>query len=138
MIPRDDYADICAERGFEVLPVEQKYPILLHQRVSKIIAAEAFGVSDAEVLSAIGSHTTLSAHPSEMDMAVFIADKLSWDQDGIPPFFECVSHALQISLKAACLVYIDFILDNKMVFVPHPYLLAAKAYFESLPANKQA
>ena len=30
----------------------------------------------------------LKAEPTEYDMVLFIADKLAWDQEGIPPFLQ--------------------------------------------------
>ena len=34
------------------------------------------------ILKAIESHTTLRSNPSKLDMIIFIADKLAWDQPG--------------------------------------------------------
>ena len=98
---------------------EIKFPILLHQRVSKVIARDSFNITDERILSAIEHHTTLKANPSDYDMALFIADKLAWDQDGDAPFFAIVSDALKQSLEMASLAYMDYIVENKMILHPH-------------------
>ena len=110
---------------------ESKYPFLLHQRVSAKIAQEYFKISNELILNAIGHHTTLSANPTNYDMALFIADKLAWDQTGKPPYYEVVISALEISLEAACLSYMHYILDNNMVLCPHSWLLKSMNYLEN-------
>jgi len=131
IIPKDDYIEICGTYGIEVLEVERKLPMLLHQKVSRLIAEKIFNITDNEILSSIESHTTLRDKPSDVDMVVFIADKLSWDQDGTPPFFDCVSEAIKISLEKSCLNYIKYCLDNDMILIPHPMLIKAKNYLEN-------
>ena len=66
--------------------IRKKYPFLLHQRVSALFAQNIFQIEDKEVLSAITCHTTLKAHPSQIDLVVFLADKIQWDQTGLPPY----------------------------------------------------
>jgi HD superfamily phosphohydrolase YqeK len=69
-----------------------------------VIAAQVFGVTDAGVLGAIGCHTTLRASASALDMAVFVADKIAWDQPGDPPYRAAIRDAAERSLAAASLV----------------------------------
>ena len=115
---------------WEIDPSEQKHPFLLHQRVSAVIAKELFKVSDGTVLSAVACHSTLKPAPSDYDMALFLADKLSWDQDGTPPFYDAVSHALDRSLRHASLVYIEYVFKNNMILFPHRWVLDAKRWLE--------
>jgi HD superfamily phosphohydrolase YqeK len=79
-------------------------------------------------LSAVEYHTTLREKPSQYDMALFIADKLSWDQEGQPPFYDVVAKALTKSLEAASLAYMTFIVENKMILYPHRWFSAGLAY----------
>ena len=58
-------------------------------------------------------------------MSLFIADKLAWDREGIPPFYEDVDHALDISLELACYKYMQFMADNNMILCPHDNWTAA-------------
>lgn len=106
-------------------PAEEKYPFLLHQRSSAILAEEVFGISDQRVLSAIAHHTTLKANPTEYEMALFISDKLSWDQKGTPPFYETVSHALDRSLYHASLAYISYMFEHHLLLSPHSWMTDA-------------
>lgn len=110
---------------------EIKYNFLLHQRISAVIAKECYGINDAVILSAIECHTTLRANASEYDMVLFLADKLSWDQDGKPPFYDVLMTALDVSLEFASLTYINFMLDNNMILLPHKWLKEAKEWLEN-------
>ena len=58
-------------------------------------------------------------HPSKYEMSLFIADKLAWDREGIPPYYEEVNAALAISLEAACYRYMQYMVDNDMILCPH-------------------
>ena len=108
---------------------EEKYPFLLYQRFSATVAMEVFKVNDERILSAITHHTTLKANPSQYDMALFVADKLSWDHDGVPPYFQIVQSELDKSLYHASLAYIDFVLNHNMVLCPHKWLVEAYQWF---------
>ena len=129
MIKPEDMFKYAYENNFNICEAEKKYPFLLHQRLSKICAIEYFNVSDEDILSAIECHTTLKKDPSKYEMSLFIADKLSWDREGIPPFYEDVDNALDISLEAACYKYMKYMIDNDMVLYPHDNWIAA---FEQL------
>lgn len=120
-----DYAHL---HGWELDPSEEKYPFLLHQRFSALFCREKLGILDDRILSAVGCHTTLKADASMIDMAVFLADKLSWDQDGSPPYASCVYAALEESLPAGCLAQIDYTIDNGMILMPHRQLLEAHVW----------
>lgn len=115
----------------EALPLdaaEIRHPFLLHQRLSAVIAQECFHITDAAVLRAISCHTTLRAEASDLDMALFLADKIAWDQPGQPPFLPLVEAALHQSLASACRVYIDYVMENGMILSPHQDLLAARSW----------
>lgn len=107
---------------------EINHPFLLHQRLSALVARDCFGVADETVLDAIACHTTLWANASGVDMTLFLADKIAWDQPGEPPFLHIVNEALTVSLKHACRVYIDYVMDNGMILQPHQNLLAARKW----------
>jgi len=118
MTPADMLA-YAETHGFTLCEAECKYPFLLHQRLSAKIAEDYFAITDKRVLSAISCHTTLKDMPSKYDMALFLADKLSWDQDGTPPFYAEVSEALQVSLEKACHVYMTYINRSGTLLFPH-------------------
>ncbi len=119
IIKPEDMLKYAYENRLEVCEAERRYPFLLHQRLSKICAVEYFNISDEEILSAIECHTTLKKSPSKYEMSLFIADKLAWDKGGIPPFYEEVNAALDISLEAACYKYMEYMIENDMILCPH-------------------
>lgn len=118
------------EHQWSINDVEREYPSLLHQKISSNLAIELFDILDEDILNAINCHTTLKSNPDIYDMVLFIADKLSWGEETI--FFKEVNLDLDISLECACLTYINLSLDNKLILKPHPDLLEAKEYFESI------
>ena len=107
-------------------PAEIQHPFLLHQHFSAMICRERLHIEDVRILEAVGCHTTLKANPSAYDMVLYIADKLAWDQPGAPPYNKNVREALAVSLEAACLSHIDFVLSNGMILTPHTWLLEAR------------
>lgn len=111
---------------------ERKYPFLLHQRFSKMIIEDVFNITDINVLSSVECHTTLRSNPSEYDLVLFIADKLAWDQEGVPPYYEVIEKALEISLEKAALTYIDYIFEYEMILYPHTWLLEARKYLNEI------
>ena len=120
--------DYTVSHGIQLDEAEKMYPFLLHQRVSRMFAEDVLGIKDEDILSAVECHTTLKSCPGKYDMALFIADKMSWDREGIPPYFNEVERGLQLSLESASLAYITYSLDNGMILHPHRWLLEAKVY----------
>ena len=124
VIAPGDMLAYATKKGWYIDESERKHPFLLHQRVSKVVAEQDFGIADEQILSAVECHSTLKMNPSAYDMALFVADKLAWDQDeihGETPFYFVVSDALNKSLEAASLAYMDYIVENKMILHPHKW-----------------
>ena len=121
VMPYGDMTAYAVANGWHIYEAERKVPMLLHQRISKVIAEQDFGITDGRILSAVECHTTLKANPSAYDMALFVADKLAWDKEGTPPFYTAVSDGLKQSLEKASLAYQDYIVENKMIFYPHEW-----------------
>lgn len=132
VIKPNDMLEYAQKYNMEIDEAESKYSFLLHQRISKLLACDFFHITDNKILSAIECHTTLKNNPTKYDMALFIADKLSWDKEGKPPYYNAVKVALQASLEKASLVYIDYIIENNMVLYPHQWLLNARDYLKSI------
>ena len=130
VIQPNDMLTYMVENNLFVDESERKYPFILHQRISRLLAKAFFNIDNETILSAIECHTTLKSNPSQYDMALFIADKLSWDQKGTPPFYDVVIKSLSLSLEKACLSYINYIIDNSMILHPHSWLIESKEYLE--------
>lgn len=126
IIPKDKRVEMAPHFEIEVLEEEKGFPMILHQKYSSVIAQELFGVTDVYLLNAMECHTTLKAKATKLDMIVFIADKLQWDQPGTPPFEKRIRDGLKISLERGALAYIEYLLeDPSRLKVLHPWLLAA-------------
>ena len=125
VIRNDQRLTAAEELGLEVLPEESQVPLLLHQKLSSVIAEQIFNITDQEVLSAIRCHTTLKANPAQLDTLLFVADKLAWDQRGTPPFLEEMQAGLEESLELAAFRYQDYLLHSGKISIPHPWMLAS-------------
>lgn len=117
--------EIAKERGFDIDPAEEKYNFLLHQRISKLMAQEEYGINDLEILDAIECHTTLKKNASMYDKIIFLADKISWDQKGVPPYYDLIQSKVMDSLDEACYAFIKYQFDNKLLLMPHQWLIEA-------------
>ena len=122
--PQEMY-EIAKARDFEIDPAEEKYPFLLHQRISRIIAQEEFAIEEKEILDAIECHTTLKKNASMYDKVIFIADKISWDQKGLPPYYDELKSKVVTSLDDACYFYIKYQFDNNLLLMPHQWIKEA-------------
>lgn len=131
MTPQEMYG-FAKARGLEIDPAEEKYYALLHQRVSKIFAQEDFDITDSDILNAIECHTTLRKNASVYDKVIFIADKISWDQKGVPSYDDLLNGATAESLNEACYLYIKYQFDNNLLVMPHQWLIEA---YEDLKKN---
>lgn len=129
IFPNDRRVEIASALGIEILPEEKELPLILHQRISKVLARDIFQISNMEILNAVECHTTLKSKPSKLDMVLFIADKIKWDQNGSPPYLRDLESALDISLESAAFCYIDYLFKNKeKLMVLHPWLLDAYTF----------
>ena len=59
IIPSEQRAVIAEQLGIDVLPEEAIFPMIIHQKLSAVLAREIFQIEDAAILSAVGCHTTL-------------------------------------------------------------------------------
>jgi putative nucleotidyltransferase with HDIG domain len=131
VITPNDMLAYGVENNWYIDEAEQKYPFLIHQRISKVIAEQDFGITDERILSAVEYHSTLNSNPSAYDMALFVADKLAWDKDDPPPFYSVVDDALKHSLEAASLAYMEYIVEHKMILHPHKWFEEGRAFLRN-------
>ena len=126
IIPLERRLSICKELGIEVLEEEGIVKHLLHQKLSKMMAQEIFGINDKDILNAIECHTTLKASATLLDMILFIADKLSWDYAHKKGFVNEVSEEIEKSLEHGVLAYFNYLAKHmEEVKVFHPWLIDA-------------
>jgi predicted HD superfamily hydrolase involved in NAD metabolism len=130
VIPNPARVELCAALGIDVLPGEAAFPMILHQKLSVVVAQEVFGVAETAVLSAIGCHTTLKAGASLLDKIVFVADKIQWDQPGEPPYLDALATAVAQSIDDGCRVYLNHIWQQRDTLrYIHPWFIAAHEEF---------
>lgn len=123
VFPGPERVRIARELGVEVLPEEERYPPIVHQKLSVVLARELFGLADEAVLQAVGCHTTLHAEPTLLDKVLFVADKIAWDQPGVPPYQGDILAALDRSLDDAALCYLAYMWQmREKLKVLHPWL----------------
>ena len=124
MTPQEMY-ETAKIRYLEIDPAEEKYHFLLHQRISKIIAREYFDIRDRDILDAIECHTTLKKNAGMYDKVLFIADIISWDQKGVPPYYDLLKSKAGESLDEACYFYIKYQFDHNLLLMPHQWIKEA-------------
>jgi predicted HD superfamily hydrolase involved in NAD metabolism len=126
IIPNEQRALIAEQLGIDVLPEEAIFPMIIHQKLSAVLARDLFQIEDAAILSAVGCHTTLKAGATLLDKVLFVADKLAWDQPGHAPFHDEMRAVLGRSLDQATLVYLRYLWEQRAKLkVLHPWAHAA-------------
>ena len=122
VFPTAERTQIARELGIDVLPEEDIFPMIIHQKLSVALAREIFGVTDGAILSAIGCHTTLKRDATLLDKVVFVADKIAWDQPGTPPYIEEIIAGLENGIDHAVFVYLDYLWQMRDTLkVLHPW-----------------
>lgn len=129
VFPNNERIRVSKELGIEVLPEEEIFPLIAHQKISKVMAREIFNIDDESILNAIGCHTTLKSNSTKLDRVLFVADKIEWDQKGTPPYIEELKKMLNISLEHGAFAYINYMWEQRdSLKVVHPWL--EDSYFE--------
>jgi predicted HD superfamily hydrolase involved in NAD metabolism len=137
IFPPAQRAKIAHRLGLEVLPEEEIFPMIIHQKLSVVLAQAVFGVTDTDVLSAAGCHTTLKAGASRLDKVVFVADKIAWDQPGRPPYLDDLLAGLENSLDGGVFVYLDYLWQQRASLrVVHPWLAEAYREMKEMVQNR--
>ncbi|NDI34094.1 bis(5'-nucleosyl)-tetraphosphatase (symmetrical) YqeK [Chengkuizengella sediminis] len=129
IFPNHERIEVAKQLSIDILPEEEKFPLIIHQKISRVMAKEIFKINDPFILDAIGCHTTLCANSTSLDKVLFVADKIEWDQTGKPPYIHQLLTQMEKSLEHAAFSYIKFLWDQRdSLKVVHPWL--ADAYFE--------
>ena len=137
-VPMAEAMDFFGRMGFEAVDVNFAATIYDEPEKHEPILDGDWQQSLDAVLAAIRCHTTLRAAPSPCDMALFLADKLAWDQPGEPPFRSVIEDGLSVSLELASLRYIEYVLDHGMILMPHRWLMEALAWLRARAGSPEA
>ena len=117
-IPNKKKLKICAQNDIPVTDFEREHPFLLHAKLGAYIAAEKYGVTDKEVLSAITYHTTAKPEMTLLEKIVYIADYIEPARDKAPHLTELRKLAFQdldeciYEILKDTLLYLDKNPDN--------------------------
>lgn len=134
VIPATQQLQTSISLGLSIFPEEEAYPRILHQRLSAVIARELFNIDNADLLNAIEHHTTLRAHASPLEMVVFLADKIAWDQPTVQPFLPELEAGLRTSLEAGSLAYLDYLWSQRTSLrCIHPWMTEAREWLMTTP-----
>ena len=120
-------ADQCRTRVWRGCFARRRcFSLIIHQKLSVVLARDIFHVADEAVLCAIGCHTTLRANAAVLDKVLFVAEKIKWDQPGLPPCKADLLAALEESLDQAVFYYLCMMWAHcRTLRVIHPWLRAA-------------
>jgi len=122
VFPNNERISVARELQIEVLPEEEIFPMIIHQKISKVMAKEIFSVKDPDIINAVGCHTTLRSNSTLLDQVLFVADKISWDKIGTPPYLEELNRNLSKSLLHGVFAYINYLWERKETLkVIHPW-----------------
>lgn len=129
IFPTSERINVARQWGVPLLPEEEQLPMIIHQKLSRVLAAEVFGVHDTLILDAVECHTTLRANATRLDKVLFVADKIAWDQEGISPCHHKLLTALEQSLDHAVFTYLKYLWARRnSLKVFHPW--AREAYLQ--------
>jgi predicted HD superfamily hydrolase involved in NAD metabolism len=127
VIPNEQRLELALANQIRVLPEEEKAPMLIHQKLSRLFAKEIFGIHDIEILNVIECHTTLKANPTSLEKLLFVADKIAWVEKGERLYLDDLYKALEHSLDEATLVYLDYIWQQRETLTAlHPWAVEAR------------
>ena len=136
IFPNESRIAISQYFGIDILPEERLIPMLLHQKLSRELAQTYFSVLDEEILDSIACHTTLRGQATGLDMVLFLADKIDWDQEGEPPYLNEITIGLSTSLETGTFNFIQYLLNNThLLKVIHPWLLDAYHHLKTVESH---
>lgn len=136
VFPNSERIMAAEQLGVEILPEERIFPMIIHQKLSKPMARELFGITNENILNAVECHTTLKTSSSTMDRVLFVADKIEWDQAGVPPYLDQLLTQLERSLEHAAFAYLSYLWENKEhLKVLHPWTESAYLELKQLCEN---
>jgi predicted HD superfamily hydrolase involved in NAD metabolism len=123
--------------GLEVDPVFEANPHLLHANVGAIVARDEFGVSDRDILDAIGNHTLGAPGMNALSCIIFLSDSLEpgrGDSEELNALrqmsFENLDHAVWMT----CDHTLQYLLVAQKLI--HPRAIATRNWF--LQSTKKA
>lgn len=128
VIPISTMLDFARELSIDVLDEELNYNRSVHQKLSKYMARDIFGIDDDEILNAIESHTTHKPKANMIDKILFVSDKISWNLPGEHHYLEEMrTKVYDCEIDSAILIYLNHIWSQRhKLKLVHPWLIEAR------------
>lgn len=126
--PNEWHLNYAKENGIALTAEDLACPQIFHQITAPVFARQKFGVTDEQILSAIGCHTTAKPAMTPLEMLLFFAD--SCEPTRTYPGVQELRKAGETDLKNGTLMLMDHViasLNNKNAFL-HPLTVAARNY----------
>ena len=128
-VPTQKRIDVAHDMGISLCKEEIQCPLLIHDKLGYYFSKYYFKVHNERINKAILYHTTCIDNASNIEKIVFIADKLQWDRNGIPPYFEELKSKLSDSLNEGCAFFVNWLYNDPKIYVRHPFLKRSYQYF---------
>jgi len=130
--PHNQAVAVALAFGLQPDAAQVAAPVLLHGPIAAVIMQERLGIDDEKVLDAVRYHSTCRPGATELELAVFVADKIALDpRSPVSDFVPAVREAAENSLREAAFVYLDWVVKNgpRLGWLVHPLVSAARDDF---------
>ena len=131
VVPRTQAVAVSRLLGLKPDSIEEQAPVLLHGPIAAAFLERRARVQDVDLLNAIRYHSTCRAGASELELALFVADKIALDPTSLRnDFVEQIREAGRQSLKEAAWLYLDWVLREGpgLGWLIHPRVEAAHSF----------
>lgn len=127
-VGKEELPQAASEQGIAVGEFERERPILLHGPLAAKLVRKDLGVEDEEVLGAIRAHTLGEPGMSGIALALYIADKIEPDREGVEDVRKLARESLH---RATVALLRDSVSYNEQRGRPsHPESLQALQWLE--------
>ncbi len=109
-MPHDKKLALCAKYGISISHAEKHSPDLLHAKLGSKLANVKYGITDAQILSAIEYHTTGKPEMTLLEQIIYIADYIEIHRKPLPNMEKARQLAF-CDLDACMLVILESTLD---------------------------
>lgn len=129
VIPNNLRIQIAQSCNIPLEAEELAHPLLIHAKQGAYFAKNLLDIDNIEIIEGILYHTTCIGNASDLVKTIFIADKIQWDRNGVPPYLEGLYCALSNSLDEGCAFFLEWLWKDENKLVVHPYLKNSYNYY---------
>lgn len=120
VVPTAESVEKAKELGIEIDMIEEHQPILLHQKLGVYYAEKDYGVTDKEILDAIGRHSTGGTNMSNLAKIVYLADMIESGRnfEGVDELRKAAEKSLDNGMKQCYAHTVQYLLKNNLLIHP--------------------